>query len=108
MKLPSGQRHCLILSGDADAKLYLLNEEKWFEYLVSITDTDSNLFIYSYNVGCSTKLRTLFLWLVSVHTLFPAAKSQRRMVESWLPVMICGSAACETTLAMVLVWPTRV
>lgn len=90
----------------------------------------------AYCLGCSTTLRTDFLWLVRVALVFPAIKSHSLMVESWLPaknemaskcdleeqqqstfvhtetpelpVMICGSAAWHLTVATVLVWPVSV
>ena len=41
----------------------------------------------TYWVGCKTSALTLFLWFVSVTLDLPAAKSHRRMVQSWLPVI---------------------
>ena len=63
MNFPSGHFHCLMLSGDADANMLSL--------------------------GCATTARTDFLWLVRVHMDLPAARSHRRMVWSWLPVITC-------------------
>lgn len=39
----------------------------------------------TYCLGCSTIVRTDFLWFVRVALVFPAIKSQSLMVESWLP-----------------------
>lgn len=92
----------------------------------------------TYCLGCSTTVRTDFLWFVRVTLVFPATKSHSLMVESWLPVgrskqkriniidrplseiclfflyktclpvMTCGSAAWHLTVATVLVWPVSV
>lgn len=40
----------------------------------------------TYCLGCSTTVRTDFLWFVRVTLVFPATKSHSLMVESWLPV----------------------
>lgn len=103
MKFPSGQRHCLMLSGEADANMYLKQSENSINFVPAKIRR-----ISTHKVGWRTTLRTLFLWFVSVPRLFPAAKSHSRTVESWLPVIICGSLACVTTLATVFVWPTNV
>ena len=44
----------------------------------------------THSEGWRTKARTLFLWLVRTAFVLPAAKSQSRMVQSWLPVTTCG------------------
>lgn len=38
--------------------------------------------------GCSTTLRTDFLWFVRVALVLPAIRSHSLMVESWLPVKL--------------------
>ena len=57
-----GNFHCFMLSGEADA--------------------------IEYHFGCSVRARTLFLWFVKVHIVFPATMSQHLIVESWLDVII--------------------
>ena len=66
INLPSGRYHCLMLSGDAEANVF--------------------------SFGCAHSARMLFLWLVSVQMLRPAARSQSRTVLSCDP---------ETTLYVV-------
>ena len=66
MNLPSGRYHCLMLSGEAEANVF--------------------------SFGCAQSARMLFLWLVSVQMLRPAARSQSRTVLSCDP---------ETTLYVV-------
>lgn len=58
-----------------------------------------------YSIGWIASARTLFLWCVSVVIVLPAARSQRRIVESIEPVMICGSDSWHFTSAIVPVWP---
>ena len=54
-----------------------------------IWQTDDCVTSTTYWVGCNTTDLTLFLWLVSVTLDLPAAKSHRRIVQSWLPVTTC-------------------
>ena len=61
MNLPSGRYHCLMLSGEAEANVF--------------------------SFGCAQSARMLFLWLVSVQMLRPAARSQSRTVLSCDPEM---------------------
>ena len=108
MKFPSGNFHCLILSGDAEAKEKL--EDLYNKTEQSVTAT--------YSVGWSTTDRTLFLWLVKTAFVLPAAKSHNLMVLSCDPVitykisliivttnseLTCGLAARHLTQATVLV-----
>lgn len=115
-KFPSGNFHCLMLSGDADAKANLQSKKIGYLILyklchcltlivivfkpcsviitvtvIDLTDrwTDDWLTSTTYCVGCKTTDLTLFLWLVSVTLVLPAAKSHRRIVQSWLPVITC-------------------
>lgn len=44
--------------------------------------------VFTYCWGCSTTLRTDFLWFVRVALVFPAIKSHSLMVESWLPAKL--------------------
>jgi hypothetical protein len=46
-----------------------------------------------------------FLWLVRTERVLPAARSHSRTVESMLPVITWGVAACVTIDATVLVCP---
>lgn len=59
-------------------------------------------------MGCNTKSLTLFLWFVNVQIDFPAAKSHNLIVESWDPVITCGSDACVMTDETVCVCPVKV
>ena len=61
----------------------------------------------AYSFGCRARARTDFLWLVRVHVDLPWRMSQKRMVLSCEPEMICGSYALAATDATVLVWPLR-
>lgn len=87
---------------------YIWNRAKMSQYVVVECCRQRPEKSYTHLLGCSTTLRTLFLWFVNVHLLLPAFKSHKRTVESWLPVIICGSWDWHTTLATVFVWPTNV
>ena len=62
MNSPLGNFHCLMLSAEPEANMNC--------------------------VGCRAKDRTDFLWWVRTESDFPAAKSQRRTVQSWEAVII--------------------
>ena len=45
----------------------------------------------AHSSGWRARALMLFLWLVRTAFVFPAAKSQSRMVQSWLPVTTCSA-----------------
>jgi hypothetical protein len=90
-----------------------------FQSLMLSVEPEANIL----SVGCNARERTLFcnkktsqrgyflvdltLWFVREQTLFPLAKSHRRMVESWLPVITCGFELWQATEATVSLWPLK-
>lgn len=65
----------------------ILNLNHWVFFKLYTVFVINTVLSDTYWVGCKTSALTLFLWFVSVTLDLPAAKSHRRIVQSWLPVI---------------------